>query len=297
MDLTKVVVYEDSLETIISDFDIDSMEESGHLRMCNVNIFRFEFIILYPRDGNTLSLLAVNLNDDMDRYFMEFEVSLSTGQSIKGSFWDVEKLPLMSLQELNDWPTPRKIKVSCKVGCYYGPNEGNSDWQMFLTEISDFSSIFCPLTPHNKRMELIFAENKSTDITLLCSDGGKVHGDKLFLESSTYFKACLAYTLGDEHKEVILKMPADQITVLNLVYYLYVGKVRERAVVDWEQLFILAMYCDVEELAKHCELQLMTKVNRTMDCIKRSLRFAILFDAKKLKSFLIKLCRKIQSGN
>ena len=64
----------------------------------------------------------------MVRYFMEFEVSLSTGQSMKGSFWDVEKLPLMSLQELNDWPTRRKIKVSCKVGCYYGPNEGNSDW-------------------------------------------------------------------------------------------------------------------------------------------------------------------------
>ena len=84
MDLTKVVVYEDSLETIISDFDIDSMEESDHLWRCNVNIFRFEFIILYPRDGNTLLLLAVNLNDDMDRDFMEFEVSLSTGHRSKG---------------------------------------------------------------------------------------------------------------------------------------------------------------------------------------------------------------------
>ena len=47
MDLIKVVVYKDSLETINSDFDIDSMEESGHLWRCNINIFR-EIELLCP---------------------------------------------------------------------------------------------------------------------------------------------------------------------------------------------------------------------------------------------------------
>ena len=79
MDLKKVVVYEDGASFNISDLDIHTTEERGNLWEIDLQLFSFNFIALYPSEGSVLRLLVVNRNDEMDRYFADFEVKLSNG--------------------------------------------------------------------------------------------------------------------------------------------------------------------------------------------------------------------------
>ena len=193
------------------------------------------------------------------------------------------------------WEPPRRIKIKCKIGQYYGPSDRNAVWQNILTDIGDFSPIVFPSTPFTNRMEAIFKETKWTDVKILCQDGVEVQAHKSFLMGSPYFSACFKYALAKEDGFMITNIHSDSRTVKTLVLFLYSGRI-EGEDVNWSNLFRLAMYCQLTDLAHHCQLQIMSKVRKNMQDLKALLRFAVKFHARKLKIYLVFLCRNIQRG-
>ena len=75
---------------------------------------------------------------------------------------------------------------------------------------------------------------------------------------------------------------------------MYSGSLKQEEVVNCPDLYIAASFYNVKVLARHCELQMMTKVNTEWNNIKSILKFTIFFNALKLKKFLVNLARKIQ---
>ena len=97
MDVDKVVIFEDEVSFVITDLDIDTMEERGSLWDINLKIFSFNFVALYPSEGSLLTVLVVNQNDELERYFADFQIELSNGLLFKDSFWDHSKIPFLIL--------------------------------------------------------------------------------------------------------------------------------------------------------------------------------------------------------
>ena len=138
-------------------------------------------------------------------------------------------------------------------------------------------------------------DNKLTNVKILCQDGVEVQAHKSFLMGSPYFSACFEYALAKEDGFMITNIHADSKTVKTLVLFLYSGRIKGEDI-NWSNLFRLAMYCQLADLAHHCQLQIMSKVRKNMEDLKALLRFSVKFHAIKLKMYLIFLCRNIQRG-
>ena len=296
MDLKKVVVYEDGVSFNISDLDIHTMEERGNLWDIDLQLFSFNFIALYPSEGSVLRLLVVNRNDEMDRYFADFEVKLSNGLLYKDSFWNHTKIPFFTFEDLARWKSPREVRIKCKIGYYYGIDEGNAEWQNMLTEIDDFSTVLSPPSTFTDIKEYLFKESESTNVSIICEDEKVIKAHQYFLSSSSFFSACFKYAQRKIDQNIAVHLPADSNTVKTLITFLYSGRIGEDQNVNWADLFVLAMYCNLSYLANQCQLQIIMQVLKNMEDLKCHLKFANRFHAKKLRMYVVYICRKLQEG-
>ena len=290
MDLRKVTKFTDEISFIVTEEDVARLHETGILFQERLKLFNFEFISFYPNERPTFSLLSANMYEEMDRYFGSYEISLSNGLSYKDSFWSWSKISFLTCDELTEWISPRKVTIKCDIGYYYGPVDENCDWQQCLTEIADFETVCIPATPHSSRMEKMFQEGKDSDFLLVSSNGSEIKVHRNILTVSPYFNAYFIYAANDNN---VLEIDAEEKTLKSFVAFLYTGRIKEEEV-NWKDLFKLASYFLVPDLARTCELQLMGKVRRSMDGIKDEIKFAIKFCALKLKRYIVSLCRIIQ---
>ena len=79
-----------------------------------------------------------------------------------------------------------------------------------------------------------------------------------------------------------------------ILSFLYTGRIDEKNVENWPDLYRVARFYDIDILAKHAELQMMANAPMEMEKIKRVIKFAIRFQSYKLKNYMIKLARKNQ---
>ena len=47
-----------------------------------------------------MTVLVVNQNDELERYFADFQIELSNGLLFKDSFWDHSKIPFLTFDQL-----------------------------------------------------------------------------------------------------------------------------------------------------------------------------------------------------
>ena len=79
-----------------------------------------------------------------------------------------------------------------------------------------------------------------------------------------------------------------------MVSFLYSGHLDEDDVNNWPDMYRIASYFNVDVLVNHSELQLMAGTPREIQGIKKVLKFAVRYQAYRLKSFIVKLARSIQ---
>ena len=67
-----------------------------------------------------------------------------------------------------------------------------------------------------------------------------------------------------------------------VLQYLYSGRISEDSVRNWAELFEVASFFCLDILARHCELQMMTRASNDVNEIKMLIKFALRFHARKL---------------
>ena len=293
MHLKKIVKFEDEINFLVSDADLLLMNETGRLFEKTLDILNFRFLAFCSDEGYYFSLIAANLNEEFGRYFTAYEVTLSNGFSYKDSFWNHSKIDFLTVDEIEDWKNPRIVKIKCQIGYYYGPDNGNHDWQDYFTEISDFDVMSNLSTLHYRRMEKLFEEGKSCDVTLVCEDESEMKVHRNILTTSPYFDALLSFT---SEPVTVIKIHCSIENAKALMSFLYTGQVQEDNSIDWKEVFILAMYYNVADLARYCQLNMMNEVSKSIEDVKKNLKFAVTFQAVKFRKYLVKLARKIQEG-
>ena len=199
-----------------------------------------------------MTVLIVNQNDELERYFADFQIELSNGLLFKDSFWDHSKIPFLTFDQLAQWKSPRKVKVTCKIGYYYGIHDGNAEWQSMLTEIDDFLTVVSVPSSFTQRRENIFEEKEFTDVTIICEDEIEIKAHKQFLISSPFFLSYVRFASVNE--DIVVYLPAESKIVRILMGFLYSGIIREKQDVNWKDLYVLAMYCNLWYLANQCQL-------------------------------------------
>ena len=110
---------------------------------------------------------------------------------------------------------------------------------------------------------------------------------------SPYFRALFSKNFEKMEAKTV-KVDFEYPLMKNFLCFLYSGRLSEENVKNWPEMFRIAMFYGVDILARECELQIMTRVKKDMESLKIWLKFAIIFSARKLMEYIIKLVRKIQ---
>ena len=119
-------------------------------------------------------------------------------------------------------------------------------------------------------METLLQQSNESDICLVSNNNVSFDVHRHILRMSPYFEAFLTYSPKDTK---IIAIDSETDNLKCFVYFLYTGRIKEELVTNWKELFKLAMYYSVPNLARPCELQIMKTVNNTMDDIKMHIKF------------------------
>ena len=292
MDLRRVRLLKETFRVTISSEEIEMLRNRETICPFWSNYIKTGFDINHLNNSNRAKIYIGNYTEYGDRSFYECVVQLSNGKRIEKSFWNYALFSLMSLQEMEEWEQPRKITVTLKVGIYEG-NGQEWEWQNILMNIEDFSPVCFAPYPHTDTMDQLYGSGKFSDVILICDDNKEILAHKCLLLGSSFFNALFNNHFGHLNQTVI-KVESDYDTMKIIVNYLYSGRVEDVDVVNWPDLYRVAGFYQILTLANHCELQLMSGVSKSMENIKEFLKFAKVFNAKKLRAYLIKLAKRLQ---
>jgi hypothetical protein len=293
MDLKKISRYEENFVKYISDEEIAIMENK---KIINGRFFQdskccFDFLNL--SENKKVSLYIGNSTEDDERVFVEYTILMPDGRSLEDCFWSYSIIPLMTLEEIRALSEPRNFSLKLKIGIYSGTYVEKWEWQNVFTDAEDFSPLCSLSNFHSKCMEDLQLSGKFCDVTLVCDDKVSISAHRCFLIGSPYFSALFGYNFGKEEQNVV-NCESDFETMEIILCFLYSGRIEEEHVVNWPDLYRVADFYQLDHLSRHCELQMMTRVVKTLEAIKDLLKFAITFHAYKLKRFLVVLIRRIQ---
>ena len=292
MDLTKLRKMEYNLNFHITDRDISTLNERGIIAskyftdsMSSIDLFHVSF-------NSLVNIYVGNAQDDEDRYFYHLSAKLSNGMTIDREFWNFSIIPLMTLDELKSWKNPRKILISLCVGVYEG--EGSVEqWQNILTKIDDFTPVCYPQSFHTLMMDDILTAGNYTDARFEFPNGENLSVHKCFLIAcSPYFRALFSDNFTTDSSITVSGF--DYQLVKEVISYIYSGRIKEEMVDNWTEVYKFARFYHLDVLASHAELQMMAGTPNDIDGIKKVLKFAMIYDACRLKQFIIKRIRKIQ---
>ena len=294
MDLKRVKLLKETFSVTISSEEIQLL--SNRETMCTFwsNYCNTGFDINHLGNTNTAKIYIGNSTEYGDRVLYECKLQLSNGKIIDKSFWNYSIFTLMPLHEMEEWEQPRTITVSLKVGIYEGDGQ-EWEWKNILMNAEDFTPVCFATYPHAETMDMLYRSRKFSDVTLICDDKKEIFAHKCLLLGSPFFTALFNNHFGTSNQSVI-KVEADYDTMEIIVTYLYSGRVEDSDVVNWPDLYRVAGFYQILPLANHCELQLMSRVTKSMENIKEFLNFAKIFNAKKLRAYLIKLAKRLQQN-
>ena len=293
MDLKKICCFEETFMKVISDEDIVKLENEKivyggyyHDSHCG-----FDFLNISNDDMANLYIGSVTEYDD--RVFLSYSITLSNGKLLEDRFWSNSVIPLMTMFDIWDWKKPREFSIKIKIGIYAGSGGEKWEWQNIFTDIEDFSPFCSQPTFHSKSMDDLKSLGMFSDVLLLCNDTKSIPAHRCILVGSPYFRALFGGQFSREDQRVVV-IETDLESMEIVLSFLYSGRIEEDEVVNWPNLYEAASFYQIVNLSQHCELQMMTKVTKSIKDIKYLLKFAIHFHAHKLKRYLVSLTRIIQ---
>ena len=293
MNLSKVrkMVYQFNFD--LKDQDIGRLESRGIIASAYFVESKSTVDIFKVSTSRHINFHIGNFYEDDDRVFYEFQAYLSNGVVIRRTFWNFCLIPLMSVDDLKLWKKPRKISIILGVGMYDGEGSA-SEWQNVLTSINDFTPVCTQMTFHSESMENLLTSGFHADVTFNFPTGETLLAHKCLLSaSSPYFRALFRGNF-EKSNEDIIRVEFEYNLMKVMVLFLYSGQVDEDKVENWPDMYRIAQFYNVEMLANHSELQMMVGSPRDAEGIKEILKFAVKYQAKRLKRFMILLMRSIQ---
>ena len=295
MDLKKIHLYEEHFATIISDEDIAKLENKKMICGSYFYDSKCGFDFMHLRSDDKVKLYIGNYTEDDDRVFLKCTISFSDGQKFEESAWSYKIIPLLTMDEISAMQKPRKISIRLEIGIYSGNGGTKLEWQNIFTDPKDFIPVCSYPTVHSQCMNDLKISGMFSDITLLCDNMTSIRTHKCILLGSPYFRALFGkhFALKDQK---FVKAESDKESMLVVLSFLYTGHIDEAEVANWPRLYQVASFYQLEILARHCELQMMTRVSNSLDDIKELIKFAIKLHANKLKKHLVVFTRKIQEN-
>ena len=291
MDLQRVRRFDYQLKEFFTDRDIGALENR---RMVTLVLFdditKSILDVLHIPGEGTVSFFIGNFQEQDDRIFYHFKANLSNGVTLDKCFWNYAKIPFMRFQDLLSWQEPRVISIKLDIGIYEG-NGSVWEWQNMLMSMDDFSSLSYLSPFHTMGMRSLFDSRVDSDVTIVCQNGEEVDAHRCLLIAAPYFATLVT---GHNSETGRIKVDQDYNSIKLIVLYLYTGELHVVNVKSWTNFYKASVFFGLKGLANHCELQLMVRTDKDIECIKNRLHFAIEFNALKLKRFLIRLARKIQ---
>ena len=290
MNVNKVLHFEENLTMDISDDHIAKLIEKKVVEViffqdskCSIDFTKFLF--------DTKFKLHIGCSStDSDRVFIKFSLKLSNGRNFEFCSWGHSEIELLTVDEIFAWKKPRTFWLNIRIGIYGGSGGCKSEWQHIFTDPEDFIPLCTVQTPHSKEMDKIKSSKDFADVSLECIDGNSLSAHKCILVGSPYFNALFKFN-RDVH---IVEVEGDTRTMQVILSYLYSGRINENDVTNWQTLYNVASYYQLLDLCRHCELQMMARLTRSMDEIKSLLKFAIKFQAMKLKRYIVVYIRLLQ---
>jgi hypothetical protein len=297
MDLKQISYHQIEFQLQITKEDIRALEKNGYLgRQYFGEINTIFDISLYGTSSLTAYIGYIRYieheRENEMNIFYKSTIKMSNGKCFERSF---NKFGTIQMIPLDDFDVPIILSVTIQVGFYWGNGADYFETNNILTEIEDFIPICSPETDHTISMNSILNNGNFSDVTLICTDTKKILAHRCLLLRSHYFKA-LFIDFGQIEQNIV-KVEYELETMKNLLSYLYSEKIKEENVSNWKNLFKAASFYQIEKLARHCQLQLMSRVDKTWNHITELFRFAIVFNATKLKRFLVLLTRRLQQTN
>ena len=294
MDLSKVRKISYQFELDLMDQDISVLERRGIISSTYFVDSKSGVDIFKVFDNDYVNFHIGNFYEDDDRVFYDFTAELSNGMVLKRRFWNFGLIPLMSVEELKAWKSPKKICISLRVGIYDGDGSA-MEWQRILTSIDDFSPVCTRMDFHSENMQQLLAQGFYADVMFVCPSGKKLSAHKCLLSaSSPYFRALFRGHFANSSPKMI-KVDFEFDLMKVMVSFLYSGQLDEEQVENWPDLYRIAKFYNVDVLANHSELQMMVGAPREeIEGMKRVLQFALKYQALRLKRFVIELVQKIQ---
>ena len=296
MDLKNISLDKVEFEITFKDDDVNAVENGGIVCGHYIENMNIGFDIFRFTNTNRVNVFFGNLHEEnYGNVFFHYKIILSNEKTFEECFWNYRLIQFMNIEQLRAWQAPRKIIVKVKRGMYTCTRGDEWDLKNILTNVKDFEPVCSPPTFHTNFMDNLLESCFFSDVTLLCIDKKSISTHRCLLKASPYFHALFGSNFFKSHQKVV-NVEFDYLTMKMLVTFLYSGRVQEEAVVNWPELFLAANFYQIRNLARHCELQMMTRVAHEWDTIKELIMFARTFHAFKMKKFLIKLARKIQAS-
>ena len=292
IDLLKVRRYEDEFITHVTGIHLQKLQSRRILSLGYFEETQSSCDLLFIPHEDNIHFFVGNFLEDDERVFYHFSAKFSNGIIVDQCFWNYAQIPAMPLKDFQAIDGTIDISVKLRVGVYEG--EGSVwDWQSIFTTIDDFSTMSSKTTLHSLKMNELIETGDFSDVTLICSDAKEIKAHKCLLQASPYFRAILSDSFKDSKKSSI-NVDYEYTMVKAFLSYLYSGNISEEKVENWTDLFIMASFYGVFELARHCELQMMIRTRKNLEMIKEILHFAIRYNANKLRRYVVRLVRRIQ---
>ena len=293
MDLSKVQKFKHQINLDISDSDVMKVL---NLRgsIASKHFFDSKACLdIFPNFYDDIASFHVgHLVEDDGRRFFEFSAKLSNGMLIQRNFWNFEIIPIMTFDDLNLWQNPRKIHLTLQIGLYEGDGSAN-EWQNILTKVDHFTPVCFEQTFHTSMMYEMLTSGRYANLTLRCLNDLKLPVHKCILaNASPYFRALFSESFRP--MAYVIDVNFDYNLVKAVMLYIYSGRLDEAIIDNWPDLFVIARYYQLDVLAVHSELRMMVNMPKDMENIKKMIKFAIFYQARDLKQYIIKITRNIQ---
>ena len=294
MDLKKLRRRRYYFEFTITDHDLHLLGNIGLIPTPFPHFLETKTFIhtSYSANAKKMYVHAESKNKEKYRYFYHFQIRVIGEKIYENSFWSCGDIYMMTLEDLQNLPNPRKIMVILRVGVYEGSGTPD-EWKNILSCIDDFTPVVVAPTVHSRSMDELLQMNRFSDITIVCKDRKELNAHKCMMMGCPYFRELLSESITKPMKDTVeVEFEYDLLKIV--LQFLYSGRIDMENVTNWADLYSVARRFGLDILARHCQLQLMLLTTNNIFEIKSLLKFAVKCEARKLTVYLINVARKVQ---
>ena len=292
MDLTRVRQFDHQFDLVfLTSKVVRTLEASGMVTVLFLPSTQTSIELSYSPYTNDIYFHIGQFDGEEDRALMEFSLYLSDGSICEARFWGYGTVRFVGMENLRALSSMKKGKVILKIGLYEG-NGSQNCWKKVFQTIEDFTPVVFPPNEHSHHLDNLLENGKYSDVTLRCQDGIEISTHKCLLLSCPYFKALFSGHFGMGTKTIRVDFSHEIMKII--LKFVYSGRIFENDVRNWQDLYIAADFYCLEDLVRHCELQMMVRAPQSIQEIKFLLNFAVKFHARKLRIYLVQVVRELE---